>query len=96
MVLRLSMYFAMKNQFRSAWFVILLGLAFWCVDFFPLLLLVMPALYTDLIRPSTEKVMQSYIRDVGLEDEETAEEENESEAIQDVSPLEMDKLLGGK
>ena len=40
--------------------------------------------------------MQSYIRDVGLEDEETAEEEDESEAIQDVSPLEMDKLLGGK
>ena len=36
-VLRLSMYFAMKNQFRSAWFVILLGLSVWFVDFFPLL-----------------------------------------------------------
>ncbi len=95
-VLRLSMYFAMKNQFRSAWFVILLGLAFWCVDFFPLLLLVMPALYTDLIRPGTEKVMLSYIRDAGLEEEETAAEDTKSEALQDVSPLEMDKLLGGK
>ena len=70
-VLRLSMYFAMKNQFRSAWFGLLLGLAFWCVDFFPLLLLVMPALYTDLIRKGTEKVILSYIRDAGLEEEET-------------------------
>lgn len=95
-ILRLSMYFAMKNQFRSAWFVILLGLAFWCVDFFPLLLLVMPALYTDLIRPGTEKVMCTYIRDAGLEEEESAEIDEEPEVIQDVSPLEMDKLLGGK
>lgn len=95
-VLRLSMYFAMKNQFRSAWFGLLLGLAFWCVDFFPLLLLVMPALYTDLIRKGTEKVMLSYIRDAGLEEEEREAAGRESEEIRDVSPLEMDKLLGGK
>ena len=95
-VLRLAMYFAMKNPVRAAWFAVLLGLSFWCVDFFPLLLLVMPALYTDLIRPGTEKVMNAYIRDAGLEAEETAAETAASEAIQDVSPLEMDKLLGGK
>lgn len=95
-VLRLAMYFAMKNPFRSAWFAILLGLAFWSVEFFPLLLLVMPALYTDLIRPGTEKVMRSYIRDAGLEESETLEETAKPEAIRDVSPLEMDKLLGGK
>lgn len=95
-VLRLSMYFAMKNQFRSAWYAVLLALSFWCVDFFPLLLLVMPALYTDLIRGGTEKVMTAYIRDAGLEDAETAEAEAAAETIEDVSPLEMDKLLGGE
>ncbi len=95
-VLRLSMYFAMKNQFRSAWFAVLLGLAFWSVDFFPLLLLVVPALYTDLIRPGMEKVMRSYIRDAGLEGEGTAEAEAAPETIEDMSPLEMDKLLGGE
>ncbi len=93
MVLRLSMYFAMKNQFRSAWFAVLLGLAFWSVDFFPLLLLVMPALYTDLIRGGTEKVMLAYIRDAGLEDEDAAQQEENQTGIEDVSPLEMDKLL---
>lgn len=94
-VLRLSMYFAMKNQFRSAWFAVLLGLAFWSVDFFPLLLLVMPALYTDLIRGGVEKVMQGYIRDAGLEEEKKTEDTGMAETIEDVSPLEMDKLLGG-
>ncbi len=95
-VLRLSMYFAMKNQFRSAWFTVLLGLAFWSVDFFPLLLLVMPALYTDLIRGGMEKVMKDYIKDAGLEDAETPEQNDTTETIEDVSPMEMDKLLGGK
>ena len=93
-VLRLSMYFAMKNQFRSAWYVILLGLSIWFVDFFPLLLLVMPALYTDLIRGGMEKVMQAYIRDAGLEEEAVEETAAEAKGMEDVSPMEMDKLLG--
>lgn len=92
-VLRLSMYFAMKNQFRSAWFAVLLGLAFWGVDFFPLLLLVMPALYADLVRGGMEKVMRAYIRDAGLEEKAEATEETEPELLQAVSALEMDKLL---
>lgn len=95
-VLRLSMYFSMKNTFRSLWYAVLLGIAFWCVDFFPLLLLVMPALYTDLIRGGMEKVMTAYIRDAGLEDAEADETETVGETIEDVSPMEMDKLLGGK
>lgn len=92
-VLRLSMYFAMKNQFRSGWFVLLLGLSFWCVDFFPLLLLVMPALYTDLVRGGMEKVMGAYIRDAGLEEAAAPEQPAQEAQIQEVSALEMDKLL---
>ena len=93
-ILRLSAYFAMKNQFRSAWYVILLGLMFWFVDFFPLLLLVAPALYTDLIRGGTEKLMAGYIRDAGLEEEDTEEESISQDVLEDASPLEIDKLLG--
>ncbi len=92
-ILRLAMYFSMKNTFRSAWYVILLGVSFWLVDFFPLLLLVMPALYVDLTRGGTEKVMTAYIRDAGLESESEDTQAQETEIIQDVSPLEMDKLL---
>lgn len=92
-VLRLSMYFAMKNPLRAGWYVVLLGLGFWCVDFFPLLLLVVPALYCDLIRGGTEKLMTAYIRDAGLEDGDGEEPAVEPEEEQVVSPLEMDKLL---
>ena len=93
-ILRLAMYFAMKNQFRSAWYVILLFGAFWTVDFFPLFLLAVPALYADLIRRGTEKVMQGYIRDAGLEDEtqETAEE-IVPEGGEDLSAMELDRML---
>lgn len=96
-ILRLAMYFSMKNQFRSGWYVVLLGLAFWVVDFFPLLLLVVPALYVDLIRGGTEKVMKAYIHDVGLDDVETDEpEERPAEAPEEISALELDKMLGGE
>ena len=99
-ILRLSMYFSMKNQFRSAWYVILLGLAFWVVDFFPLLLLVMPALYVDLVRGGTEKVMQAYIHDAGLDDEAAdapdAPAEEHSEVPEKLSALELDKMLSGE
>lgn len=94
-ILRLAMYFSMKNQLRSAWYVILLGLAFWVVDFFPLLLLVVPALYVDLIRGGTEKVMKAYIHDSGLETAPTeAPEEEQTDAPEELSALELDKMLG--
>lgn len=93
-ILRLAMYFSMKNQFRSGWYVVLLGLAFWVVDFFPLLLLVAPALYVDLVRGGTEKVMKAYIHDAGLDDAEAdVPAERASEAPAEISALEMDKML---
>ena len=92
-VQRLSMYFAMKNPLRAAWYAVLVGLGVWCVEFFPLLLLVVPALYCDLIRGGTEKLMTAYIRDAGLEDDDGEEAASEPEEEQVVSPLEMDKLL---
>lgn len=96
-ILRLAMYFSMKNQFRSGWYVVLLGLAFWVVDFFPLLLLVVPALYVDLIRGGTEKAMKAYIHDAGLDDVETDEpEERPTEAPEEIPALELDKMLGGE
>ena len=96
-ILRLAMYFSMKNQFRSGWYVVLLGLAFWVVDFFPLLLLVVPALYVDLIRGGTEKAMKAYIHNAGLDDVETDEpEERPTEAPEEISALELDKMLGGE
>lgn len=91
-VLRLAMYFSSKNLIRSLWYVALLAMGIWAVDFFPLLLLVIPALYTDLIRGGVEKTMTQYIKDAGLTDAEEAQSRPEP---QDDTPtaLELEKQL---
>lgn len=96
-ILRLAMYFSMKNLLRSAWYVVLLALAFWVVDFFPLLLLVVPALYADLIRGGTEQVMTAYICEAGLADGEAeSTDASAEEEPTEISALELDKMLCGE
>ena len=96
-ILRLALYFSMRNLLRSVWYVILLGLSFWMVDFFPLLLLVIPALYVDLTRGGTEKVMHAYIQMAGLNGMEAGKPETDTvEAPAEISALELDKMLSGE
>lgn len=94
MVLRLSLYFSGRNLIRSLWYAVLLAMGIWVVDFFPLLLLVVPTLYTDLIRGGVEKIMTQYIKDAFLlEEEETPSRPDR----QDDTPtaLELERLLSG-
>lgn len=94
-VIRLSMYFAGQKPLRSAIYCAMLFLFIWMVDFFPLALLILPAVYMDLVHYSMEKAMLGYIRDAGLEDaEETAREA----LPEDDAPTakELDKLLSGE
>jgi len=91
-IIRLAVYFSCRSLFRSIWYVVLLVLAVWAVEFFPLFLLVVPALYTDLIRNGVEKSMKKYIDDAGLIDAEEVEEELPAQA-QEFSSREMDKML---
>lgn len=94
-VVRLSMYFSGRSMFRSIWYAFLLAMGIWFVDFFPLALLVMPALYTDLIRGGVEKSMKQYIEEAGLED---AEETASAPTPEDDTPtaLELEKMLTGE
>lgn len=91
-VFRLSMYFSSKNLFRSLWYAALLVMGGWAVSFFPLLLLVVPALYVDLVRGGMEKTMTQYINDAGLAGAEDAsprpEQRNDTPTA-----LELEKLL---
>ena len=91
-IIRLSVYFSGRSLIRSIWYVVLLVLAIWAVEFFPLFLLVVPALYTDLIRRGVEKSMKKYIDEAGLVDAEEVEEEPAAQ-MQELSAREMDKLL---
>ena len=76
-IIRMAVYFALKKPFRSIIFTLLIVLMYLFVTSFPLALMIVPALYTDLIRPYLEKDMDLFIKENGLEEkaEEIAEEE---------------------
>lgn len=65
-IFRMSIYFAMKHPLRSIFNVLLLIAMFWAVEMLPLALVIVPALYTDLIRAPLEKDMLQIIKDNNL------------------------------
>ena len=92
MVLRLALYFSSKKLLQSIWFVILLALAVAAVDFFPLLLLIVPALYVDLIRGGVNRRIREYMEQEGLTepDEDTPEAEI---AAEELGAKALDRML---
>ena len=72
--LRLAFYFSGRHIFRSIFHVFLLAAMVYAVDFFPLLLLIVPALYTDLIHGGVEKSMEAFITSSQLEETHGAEQ----------------------
>lgn len=72
-VLRLAFYFSGRHIFRSVLYVLLFVVMVYAVDFFPLLLLIVPALYTDLIHGGVEKSMEAFISSSQLEETHESE-----------------------
>ncbi len=97
MTLRLSLYLASRNLLRSVWYIILLGFMVFLVDFYPLLLLIIPGLYADLICGGIEKTLASYIKNSGLgtdeQDPDKHTECNLDTESQELSSLDLAKLM---
>ena len=62
------------------------------VDFFPLLLLIVPALYVDLIRGGVNRRIREYMEANGLQDPEEDEAEPLPET-KELSATELDRML---
>ena len=77
MVLRLSIYFAMQNILVNILFALLFIMMLVAIYIFPLFLLVVPALYMDLIRPHMEKKIRGFIELSGMNKDEDIQEETE-------------------
>ena len=92
MVLRLSLYLSSRKLLQSLWFVLLFVLAVAAVDFFPLLLLIVPALYVDLIRGGVNKRIREYMEANDLHDPEEDEAEPLPET-KELSATELDRML---
>lgn len=66
MYLRMGMYFAGKNILLTLLRLVLLVAVILLVDFYPIALLLLPGLYTDLVCGGIEKLMTKFMEDNGL------------------------------
>ena len=89
-ILRIAAMLAMKKPLRSAFFVLLLYVLITIVQIIPLALLVVPALFTDLIRPSVMKDLDEIYQENAVTEEEEEEIEEED------SRVDLDKALSEK
>lgn len=83
-IIRMAVYFGMKRPLRSIINVILFVMMLLAIESFPLSIVIIPALYTDLIRPSMERDLRIFIEENQLEEAEEEieeEKENEEEAV---------------
>jgi uncharacterized membrane protein YesL len=98
MYIRMGLYFASKNLLKTLLRVILLAVIVFLVDFYPITLLILPGLYTDLTASGMEKLLAEFD---GSNDSESTDTDTESAANKedekntDTSSIELDKLLDG-
>ena len=81
-IIRLSVYFAMKKPFRSICYFILLLFMVLAIYAFPLAVVIVPSLYTDLVRTYLERDLNKFIEENDLDSievEEIVEEEIDEE-----------------
>lgn len=86
-IIRLSIYFAIRKPFRSIFYFILLAFLVLAIYAFPLAVVIIPALYADLIRTYLEKDFDKFIEENDLSEiqiEEVEEEEESEESLQDI------------
>ena len=92
-ILRMAVYFAIRKPLRSVLFCVLFLVMILSVYAFPLALMIVPALYTDLIRGPLEKDFTTFTEENGLEEtEEEPEENDEAQEIEaDASMADMEE-----
>ena len=89
---KLSVFFAFQNVFLSILNLLLLGFFVLTVKMIPLTIIIIPALYIDLIRSNTEKKMKEFIINNNLQ-ENVMEEKTEENVCESVSSSTIDEVL---
>ena len=90
MYIRMSLYLSSQRLFRSIGMLLLLFLVAFLTDYFPMILMVTPGMYTDLICTGMEKALATF--DDSTKDEQTHENESE-ETEETISALSLDRRL---
>jgi len=83
-LIRLAVYFSWKKPLRTLFDLILLAFVVFAILYYPLLALLLPGLYADVMSGGTEKTINAYLD--ATAPEENAEEEAEELAAEEPEP----------
>lgn len=92
-IVRLSLFFASQHPLRTIFMAVLLAVMVFLVDYYPVLLMILPGVYVDLVCAGMEKILQKYADDNGLVEESEEEEETVQPDAADLSATELDRML---
>ena len=96
-IFRISVFITMKKPLRAVLFVFLLAAMGFMVSAFPLALLIVPALYADLIRGPLENDLKQIIEENDLQEMVQQEQQEETEeAAEEDSAFDLDRKLSEK
>ncbi len=92
--IRLSFYLSSINLLETLWFILLLAGMVWTIDLFPLIIVIMPALYIDMIRVGVERKINKYIVDNHLVDDTKKKKKKNKE--EDIDSIDIEKNISKK
>ena len=98
MYIRLGLYFSSRNLLKTLLRLALLVVIALMVEFYPILLLLLPGVYMDLISAGFKKMTDQFMKENGIaEDEEETEgtDTPEEETGTAMPSLELDRQLSG-
>jgi len=95
-ILRLSLFFSSQHPVRNLFMLVLLALIVFLVDFYPVLLMLLPGIYVDLICTGMEKILNRYAEENGLLEETEDEETVSADQTSEMSAIALDRYLTGK
>ncbi len=90
-ILQLTAYFSSRNILRTILMMVVMIIVIFLVDFYPILLLLLPGLYMDIFRGSWERMIQKYLTENGYTEPEKASETENAPA--ELSATEWDELF---
>ncbi|MBQ2658992.1 MAG: DUF624 domain-containing protein [Erysipelotrichaceae bacterium] len=95
-IVRLAVYFAMKKPLRSLVYLLVLGFMVLMIDYFPLFIMILPAVYADLVRTYLEKDLNTFIQENDLAEITVEEKEEEIEEETEESAFDLEEKLSEK
>lgn len=95
-VIRMAVYFAMKKPIRSLFYLLLLGAMYLAISTFPLFIVIVPAVYSDVVRAYLEKDFNAFIKENNLEESDVEAKEEKAEDETDESSLDLENKLSNK